>query len=183
MRRRLREPPLHLVDRCLPGRSRTRPGGGPKDPGSCSRCIAVDPQRSQRDAGLPVRPSARGTGCEGSTRNFRGLVSGQKAFWRRDPHTRAIRGGAARFRPTAVGRVGRRYRGDWAGAAGVFLLRCQGYGRRPSPSAEIRRPRLRSRWAGVGSAVLETSSRVVPSVRRFWRTPRSGCTRTRAERA
>jgi hypothetical protein len=37
--------------------------------------------------------------------------------------------------------------------------------------------------AGVGSAVQRTSSRVVQSVRRFWRTPRSGCTRTRAERA
>jgi len=76
--------------------------------------------------------------------------------------------------------------GDWAGAAGgwsFLLLPCQGYGRRPSPSAEIRRPRLRSGRAGVGSVVLETSSRVVPSVRRFWRTPRSGCTRTRAERA
>jgi len=183
MWRRPREPPLHLVDRCLPSRHRTRPGGGPKDPGSCSRCIAMDPQRSQRDAGLPVRSTARGIGCEGVDAELPPLgVWAEGVVAQGSSHSGDPGGVRPVSADTAVARVGRR---DRVTGPALLVYSCCGvrvYGR-DRVSAEIRRPRLRSVWAGVGSAVLETSSRVVPSVRRFWRTPRSGCTRTRAERA
>ena len=186
MWRRPRESPLHLVDRCLAGLHPDSPGWWSEG----SRIVQPMSRNGSRtvtgDAGLPMRSTTRGTGCEGVDAELPPLgVWAEGVVAQGSSHSARSRG-----RPvsadTAVGRGRAPDPGDWAGAAGgwsFLLLPCQGYGRRPSPSAEIRRPRLRSGWAGVGSAVLETSSRVVPSVRRFWRTPRSGCTRTRAERA